>query len=211
MKIMKLDQKNLSTLPIGGPREFWTQAKRYVEASGEDWSVIRNPSEERLAWIAYFRHRGWRLPFWERESHRELCVPTQWPEDFDVGYFAPPRLQATKPKRLGHVPADRQAGSRCNIRVRQDAPQYADVKAWANEVYEDPAMRPGTARAGVGGEGLPTVDVCDFKFNSDGSMGISLRAWNMRYVIGRARNVFRGITDEQLRERYAGPIAPRQE
>ena len=42
-------------------------------------------------------------------------------------------------------------------------------------------------------------------------MGISLRAWNMRYVIGRARNVFRSITDEQLRDRYAGPIAPRQQ
>jgi hypothetical protein len=101
-----------------------------------------------------------------------------------------------------YTPPRREPGSRCNMKVEQDVPQYAALKQWAEEVYSDPTSGVGTARAGVLGQGDPTVDACDFKFNADGSVGISLRAWNLRYSEKRRDSTVHTMSDAELRAYY---------
>jgi hypothetical protein len=87
-----LDDKYLKGLPFGGPREFFTAAKAYLnQHPNQNWEFVdpKKDTADHLAWKSYFAQKHWRLLFM---SYDHKCTfPTKRPEDFDPDHYQEPK------------------------------------------------------------------------------------------------------------------------
>lgn len=80
----------LADLPGGGPREFFTAAKLFLNTHNTDWVWIDAGSEQHRAWAGYLFYKGWRLRFMQHLGGdlNRVTMPAEWPELFDLSYVA---------------------------------------------------------------------------------------------------------------------------